>query len=373
MDHIQAPAASGTRQAFVYDGRISELYGVFLLNLLLTIITLGIFRFWAITRLRRYLWSHLQFEGTRLSYTGKGKEMFLGFMVAMVVTAIFSRVASEAMVAGGIARTLMLVLAYPILLTLLGAARFAAQRYRLSRTEWRGIRGGMEGSPIRYGLIWTAYMAGVVLSLWQAIPWMQTGLARRRINASRFGSAVFACEALGRRLYPVWLATWVGSLLLLGAFIYIAIYGNAPELKILLSNQTASGRAGELAADLLPKIVLALVVFSAWFALLATWYFASLTRLIIGGTRVTIPGAAAIQLSSSVSPASLFWLFFFNGLIGLFTLGLGLPIVLHRSVGYFARTTLMTGTFDAHALLQSTEAKPALGEGFLQALDPGVI
>ncbi len=47
------------RQALQYDGRLGELYRIFLVNLLLTIITLGIYRFWAITRWRRYFWSRM--------------------------------------------------------------------------------------------------------------------------------------------------------------------------------------------------------------------------------------------------------------------------------------------------------------------------
>ena len=40
-----------------YDGQIGEFYRIFLVNLLQTIVTLGIGRFWATTRTRRYLWS----------------------------------------------------------------------------------------------------------------------------------------------------------------------------------------------------------------------------------------------------------------------------------------------------------------------------
>jgi hypothetical protein len=55
------------------------------------------------------------------------------------------------------------------------------------------------------------------------------------------------------------------------------------------------------------------------------------------------------------------------------TLGLGLPIVLHRSARFLARTTWMTGTFDADALVQSELARPRTGEGMLQAFDPGIV
>jgi hypothetical protein len=33
----------------------------------------------------------------------------------------------------------------------------------------------------------------------------------------------------------------------------------------------------------------------------------------------------------------------------------------------------MSGTFDAEALVQSTQSRPSFGEGFLQALDPGIV
>ena len=70
------------RQALEYDGRIGELYGIFVVNLLLTIITIGIYRFWAITRWRRYFWSHMTFQDERFEYTGRGGELFLGLLMA---------------------------------------------------------------------------------------------------------------------------------------------------------------------------------------------------------------------------------------------------------------------------------------------------
>ena len=48
----------------------------------LTIITLGIYRFWAKTKLRRYLWSVVEYDGDRFEYHGTAKELFLGFLIA---------------------------------------------------------------------------------------------------------------------------------------------------------------------------------------------------------------------------------------------------------------------------------------------------
>jgi uncharacterized membrane protein YjgN (DUF898 family) len=143
-------------QALYYDGRLGELYRIFLVNLLLTIITLGIYRFWAITRWRRYFWSRMRFQDERLEYSGRGVELFLGFLMAigiligLVVVAVLLSVALR-FVHPALA-VVPIVLLYIFIFILAFAARFSAQRYRLSRTLWCGIRGGMEGSALAYGL-----------------------------------------------------------------------------------------------------------------------------------------------------------------------------------------------------------------------------
>jgi uncharacterized membrane protein YjgN (DUF898 family) len=373
-----APSAE-TRQVLVYDGDVGDLFGVYLMNMLLTIITFGIFRFWAITRIRRYLWSHMRFEDTRFTYTGRGRDLFLGFVLAMLVLILF--------IAGVIALSAALATSHPVLafippvvayigfFILWGAAHFSAQRYRLSRTEWRGIRGGMEGSALRYGLSWVLYLVAAIVTLYQAVPWMQVGLARWRINASRFGSAVFRCDARARHLYLTWLATIVGNIAvfgLIGAGITISKWASLGQV----FSGTLKGPAADIAVkQAIPIIILGLLMFILISGLLATWYYTRMFRLLLGNTTAIVDGADGhdtLRFSTTVKPAGLFWLVLSNLLIVLVTLGFGVPIVLHRYAKYIARTTLMSGTFDAHALVQSTLARPSLGEGFLQALDPGI-
>ena len=85
-----------TVRGYTYDGRLSELYAIFIPNLLLTIVTLGVYRFWAITRMRRYLWSRFVFLGERFEYTGTGGELFRGFLLAMLVLAALGLVRGAA-------------------------------------------------------------------------------------------------------------------------------------------------------------------------------------------------------------------------------------------------------------------------------------
>jgi uncharacterized membrane protein YjgN (DUF898 family) len=130
--------ATAPRPAMHYDGDIGELYGIFLINLLLSIVTLGIFRFWAITRYRRYLWSHMRFQNERFEYTGRGRDLFLGFLMAISIllglglaTGLLS--ALLGMISHALA-ALPIIALYVTILILAFAARFSAQRYRLGRT-----------------------------------------------------------------------------------------------------------------------------------------------------------------------------------------------------------------------------------------------
>ncbi len=380
MDQMPKAGAipADARPVLAYDGKISELFGIFLLNLLLTIITLGIFRFWAITRIRRYLWSHMRFEDTRFTYTGRGKELFLGFLLAMLILILmFSAVG---VVFAVLAKSHPVLAAIPIgaaylgLFILFGAAHFSAQRYRLSRTEWRGIRGGMEGSALRYGLSWLLLLLACVVTLYQAVPWMQVGLARRRIDASRFGSAVFHCEARAGRLYLTWLATIVGYVLLFGVIVVIVVASEWSSFARVVSGAVKGQGADAAIMRATPVIIAGVLAFFVGSGLLTTWYYTRLSRLILSNTTAVIPDAqATLRFGTTMTAGSLLWLVVSNVLIALLTLGLGLPIVLHRYARYIARTTYMTGTFDANALMQSTLARPSLGEGFLQALDPGIV
>ena len=127
-----------------------------LVNFLLGIVTLTIYRFWARTNVRRHIWSCVHINGQPLEYTGKGGEPFkgalivfavLGLPVILAVSAISIAYGPEHPAVAGIQTLVFLIVSI-----LWGAALFRARRYQLSRTLWRGIRGGLEGSATTYSL-----------------------------------------------------------------------------------------------------------------------------------------------------------------------------------------------------------------------------
>ena len=67
--------------AFQFHGNWQDFAKIAFPNLLLTIVTLGFYRFWATKRERDYLWSQTEFIDERLEWTGTGMELFIGFLI----------------------------------------------------------------------------------------------------------------------------------------------------------------------------------------------------------------------------------------------------------------------------------------------------
>ncbi len=61
-----------------FHGEGGALFGIYIVNLLLTIVTLGVFYFWGKTRVRRYMYSQAAFGGDRFTYHGTGMELLIG-------------------------------------------------------------------------------------------------------------------------------------------------------------------------------------------------------------------------------------------------------------------------------------------------------
>ena len=71
-----------------YDGRTGEIFGLSLWVGFMTLVTFGMYRFWATTRVRRWFWSRITIDGERLEYSGTGFELFIAFVKIAIVLAV---------------------------------------------------------------------------------------------------------------------------------------------------------------------------------------------------------------------------------------------------------------------------------------------
>jgi uncharacterized membrane protein YjgN (DUF898 family) len=74
-----------TTHEIKYDGKTSELYKIYLLSILLSIVTLGLYHFWGKTRKRRYITSSFSLDKDRFEYTGYGSELLIGLVFGLII------------------------------------------------------------------------------------------------------------------------------------------------------------------------------------------------------------------------------------------------------------------------------------------------
>src|SRR5215813_10195862 len=118
----------------------------------LLFITLGIYRFWLATDVRRFLWSNTEIAGDGLEYIGTARELLLGFLIAIALLVPINAVFFLGAFAKGIFGELASVAALAVLALLGQFAVYRARRYRLTRTLYRGIRFRQTGSAARYAV-----------------------------------------------------------------------------------------------------------------------------------------------------------------------------------------------------------------------------
>lgn len=361
------PAAEQPVQKLQYDGRVGALYGIFIVNLLLSLITLGIYRFWGKTKLRRYAWSHMSLQGERFEYTGRGGELFVGFLIVfgIYIVAVIGIGALVFVFGPAIGQILQLGIGV-LLIYLVFVAQYAAQNYRLTRTLWCGIRGGMTGSAWSYGLKGLLLSVLNVITLNLALPWTSARLIEDRFNNSYFGNAKASLQFSAKPLYPSYLIGFVISVIGLAAVIFLLWTIGAGSGALTL------GPDGQLTDE--AQGTLFLLVFLGYFLVAAVVivafapFVAAQFREIANHLQL-----ADLRFGSQVTAGRYIGLWLGNMLLLVFTLGLAFPIVVQRSLRFFADRIEIHGTVDVARLQQTTLDRPRFGEGLLEAFDPGLI
>jgi Bacterial protein of unknown function (DUF898) len=194
-------------KALVYRNR-PGLPGLVFKNLALSLVTLWFYRFWAKTNWRRHIWSNVSLLGDPIEYTGTGREMFKGFLVALAFVAPFFIAFSvwEAMVAeGGLGLWIERIVYFAALYALIVAASFYARRYRLSRTRWRGTPLVLDAKFGDYLKFYLRTQALNALTLFVLTPRAAMAIEGWLVSRTRLGAAYFECAPDWRKLMGKWL------------------------------------------------------------------------------------------------------------------------------------------------------------------------
>lgn len=185
----------------------------------LLMVTLGIYRFWLATDVRRFLWSNTEIAGEALEYTGTALELLHGFLVAIaILIPVYAGFFLAALDLGILGKSSG-VIAFAALGVLGQYAIYRARRYRLTRTIYRGLRFHQQGSAWVYALRAMLWWIITALTFGLAYPFQIASLERYKMRNTFYGDLAGSFEASGFALFVRGLPMW---LLLFAPFVLAA-------------------------------------------------------------------------------------------------------------------------------------------------------
>jgi uncharacterized membrane protein YjgN (DUF898 family) len=366
-------APSGENLVFSEDIVLKRLVGLSFKNLLFTILTLGLYNFWARTAVRRHVWAGTIINDEPLEYRGRGIELFIGFLLVT-----FCVLLPASLVIGlahffldpVIAGTLVAVL-YLSGMYLSFVALYRARAYLLSRTSWRGIRGHLGpdwGWFFGWSVIGHYLMTFITLGWWS--PRMRMKMAYDLWSRTAWGDEKFVfnegeTDGLAKGLYGYYALAFFG-----GAAVMIVAFGIMGSLFIGLG--LAMGSPEQLPPETVIALFAALyaIIIPAIFlaAFMRLPYEAAAYRAIAGKLRID-----NLRFKMDVKSLPLFWLSVGNLLIVIFSLGILSPLAQARSWRFFVRRLTSEGSINLAAIEQAASRGPSAGEGLADAMHISVL
>ena len=354
---------SGNWQRMVdFRGEGWPFFKLLFVNMLLTIITLGVYVFWAKTKVRRYLWSNSHVLGQPLEYTGTGKELFISFIIAMpcLTAGLFLY---QFLLIRWLGRPLFVlaVVAFCWGVPFLGLlASYLSMRYRLSRTRWRGIRGNLSGSAVTFANKGTGWLLLMFVTFGIATPWVTQRIVNMQLNHVWFGNRRLQFNGPAKELVKSY---FLMMLAVLALFVISSVIGYSAVEDLAIAPQHGDPDMDALSSAV-GRFVLAYVIFFLGMLVCTAYYQATFYQWIIGHMAF-----GKMAMRSRISGAQVLALRLTNMLIIVFTLGLGLAWTRMRTMRLYLHSIDYKGDLELTSLLQDTQPVPSRGEGLLEALD----
>jgi uncharacterized membrane protein YjgN (DUF898 family) len=333
-----------------------------LLNGVLRILTLGVYHFWGKTEVRQRIWSAVRIDGEPLDYRGTGGELFRGFLIVFFLILLpmlaFGFAGALLLSPTSPARGLFEVSFYTVPLALTGIGIHRARRYRLSRTRWRGIRGGQSGRSWRFAWLYLWTMVLIPITLGWIVPWRTVQLQKALFDDTRFGDKAFTFSGSAGPLYRRYWLVWLSAIvLLIGTLVAVfAIIGFDTRTGVPRP-ATLTGKSTAMSAGVVFFALLLFAIIRAWYTTRVLNYFASRTQF--QGTAFTL----AAKVGSFV------WLTASNYLIRVLSLGFLSPIAEARSTRYIVDRLAIDGPVAWSEIGQNPDALLKSGEGLAEAFN----
>ena len=328
--------SAGETCSFSFTGGGDAYFRIWIVNLFLSLVTLGIYSAWAKVRRETFFHGNLVLDGSTFGYHGKAIAILKGRLVAVALLIALSAAQS----AGPIAYAIAMLLLLPVVPWLV----VRAFRFRAHNTSYRGLRFSFHGNYRQALTTFLGYGLLSAVSFGILFPLFYHRQKKFVLDNLRYGNSQFQCAATAGQFYRIFLQP-VG--LAVGVMFGVGIL-------------TAMGG---LAAAVLPVIFVAGII--ALMLFLMPYIRVRTTNLI--WNQVTLE---RISFSSSMEVLPYFRLIAGNLMLMLLTMGLFWPWAQVRLAVYRANCMALQlpGSLDGFIAGETANA-PAVGDEISELMD----
>ncbi len=183
-----------------FEGSGGEYFKIWIVNVLLVIVTLGLYYPWAKVRNHRYFYGNTTLEGRNFEYHATGKQLFLGYLLAMLLFIVYIFI-SEISPIGSMVIPLILFVAIPWLI-------WRSLKFSMRMTSFSNVRFGFEGTLKESYINFFVYPLLLLIAIY-GIP---------------IGSAILLPSITGSDAAPSWLIGVLPVLMILAMFFAFYMY-----------------------------------------------------------------------------------------------------------------------------------------------------
>ena len=341
---------------FEFKGNAKEWFGIWIVNLLLSIVTIGIYSAWAKVRTKKYFSNNTYVEGRNFDYHATGKQIFIGRLIVIAAVIVFQIIFTVVPILG-LVLLLSFLLVFPWLIV-------RSIQFNARMTSFSNVRFGFVGSAGQAFLVFFVYPILMALTLYTTFPILDRATKRFSINNHRLGTARFQMEARLGAFYKALLIA-IAWVVVVGAISVVASGFSLSESVFAMDNADSDSAAS------FGIIALFYLLFFVAFLPAAFIYRALVRNEIYNMT--TLEGGHGF--ASNVTAPKLLWIAVSNMVVVVCTLFLMLPWAQVRMAKYLATHTgfIPGGSLDDFVNEQQA-AGSAMGDAYtdLEGIDVGL-
>jgi uncharacterized membrane protein YjgN (DUF898 family) len=352
IDSSSPAASSRPPEPLRFTGNGAEYFGIWIVNLLLTLGTLGVYSAWAKVRRLQYFYRHTELAGSSFDFHGSPIRILIGRVIALVLFVLYNysvRLHSPV--------TLVVFAGLAIALPWLLRNSF---RFRLYNTSWRGTRfhfRGSVGGAYRVFLL-NGFLA--VITLYLMAPFAHQRFKAYQHDNGWFGRTRFSFHARAGQFYALY-ALLGAAIGIFGYLLFKAGIGSA--IVSMMHVQQQHGRVDPRTLFRVMLIVYGGLILMG--LLIGPVFQALLTNLIWNNTRL-----GDHRIECHLSPLGLMWLNVSNFALVVVTLGLFIPWAAVRAARFHLEAVKLLPATDLQEFVAAEpEAIGAVGEEAVSVFD----